>query len=586
MVARETHSFWQRIRRRKLVQWALAYLAAAWVALQLLTILASMFAWPPLVPRLALLLLALGLPAALVLGWYHGEKGRQTVGSGEVLLFAGLLVVAGVGLALVREFGGGAPEASPAPRAENPVPERVAEDSVAVLPFVNVSADPENAYFAYGVTEEIITALSQIDRLKVAARTSSFFYDGKDVPLPRMARELGVAYVLEGSVRRARERVRITAQLIDASNGYHVWSQNYDRTLEDTLAIQSEIANSVAGALQVEISGPAGGGVEATHDIQAREFYYKALFITQDTERFRREHERALMLLRSAIDSDPDYALARAALASTLCAAAMYGLMDTGQVIDEADAQAQRALELEPGLAEAHIARGNVAMLRLEWPAVRKAMLEAVSLNPNSAKAHARLSISQTYFGEWDEAVRHSRIAAQLDPVNAGSVVNYAEMLNIVGEPGGAVRVLEDTLELAPSLDSIYPALVRSYVLAGDPHAAMDTARRFRERAPGPSATLLVGYTTAALGQKARAREILAEVGEPRAQDLVLWVMVLAALGDTSRALDLTERAAAEIPLVFALYAYLPELDPLRRLPRFREALAGLNIPDPDPPVR
>lgn len=583
MAPRDSSSLWQRIRQRKLAQWGAAYLAGAWVALQLFAILGATFEWSPALQRLLVVVLAAGLPAALALGWYHGEQGRQRVGTGEILVFAGLLLVAGVGLALLRQHSPGTGGVPAAGMADSPT--RVAEESIAVLPFVNMSPDPGNAYFSDGISEEIINALARIGRLKVAARTSSFFYQGRKVPLRRIGAELGVRYVLEGSVRRVGDRVRITAQLIDAADGYHLWSQTYERTLEDIFAIQAEIAAAVARALELEITGSSRWATAGeTGDLEARESYYRALFIYNDAERFRTDTSRALELFRAAAAADPEFALARATLASALCTAAVRGLLRPDAVLDEARAEAERALQLAPDLDESHIARGNVAMVELDWFTMRDAMQRAVTLNPNSPRAHARLSIAATYFGRWDEALRHSRIATKLDPVNAGVIGNYAEMLNILHRPGDAARALRDALALDPSLASLLPALARSLVLAGDGKGALDAALRFREAEASTDAALTLAYVHATGGRSEAARSLLREVPDLGGEHLVIAVMTYAALGEQERALALTERAVAEVPLIFALYAYLPELDPLRGEPRFRDALAALNIPDPDPP--
>ncbi len=593
MAANDSPSFWQRIRERKLVQWAIAYLAGAWVALQLVAVLGGIFDWPESLQRYLAALLALGLRVALVLGWYHGEQGRQRIGAGEILVLAALLLVAGVGLSLLKDrvAGPGIPADSAtvaAPDGPGDFPPRADARSVAVLPFVNMSPDPENAYFSDGITEEIIHALSRQPGLKVAARTSSFFFQDKQLPVTGIARQLGVAYVLEGSVRRAGDRARITAQLIDAREGYHAWSETYDRTLDDSFAVQAEIARAVTASLEAALGRADApvrtGGLEV--DFTARELYYKAIHIYHDPGRFREDHELAFRLLRQAIEVDAGYAMARATLASALSFAATWGYVEPGEVMDEIRHQVERALELSSGLDEAHIARGRMAMLELDWPAVSEAMQRAVTLNPNSPRAHAALSIAATYDGRWDDALYHSRVAAQLDPVGPGPVNNYVEMLNILGDHHRAIRVMEETLTLNPALTDLYGVLVRSYVLAGEHAEALDTATRYTEIASGPPVTLSRAFALAHSGRLEDARALLEGLGSPRAEDLVEWVMALAALGDRERALALSERAVEEIPLRFALYAYLPELDPLRNEPRFRKALADLNIPDPDPPVR
>lgn len=592
MAANDSPSFWQRIRERKLVQWSLAYLAGAWVALQLVAVLGGMFDWPDAAQRYLAVVLALGLPVAMVLGWYHGERGAQRVGTGEILVLAALLLAAAVGLFLLEDrLAGEAARTGPggsAGQAAGKHPASAPGNSIAVLPFANISPEPENAYFSDGITEEIINALSRVPGLKVAARTSSFFYQGRQVPLAEIARQLGVAYVMEGSVRRSGGRVRITAQLIDAGDGYHLWSETYERPLDDTFAVQSDIAGAVSASLEGTLGRDAGPGVPAPGAVafEARELYYKAIYLYFDQRRFREQHDRVFRMLRRATEIEPDYAMAHATLASALASAAIRGYLETAEVIGEARARVGLALDLAPDLDEGHIAAGRVAMLQLDWPAVRRAMERAVELNPNSPRAHASLSIAATYDGHWDEALYHSRVAAQLDPVGPGPTNNYAEMLNILGRPKEAIAVLEESIALNPALVDLYAVLVRSYVLAGDDESALDTARRYGAIEPGTQSTLSRVFAMAHAGERQAARSLLDSIGKPRDEDLVQWVMALVALDDRDRAMSLSMRAVDEIPLTFALYAYLPELDPLRDDPAFRRALAGLNIPDPDPPAR
>ncbi len=246
------------LRRRKLVQWALAYIAAAWVVLQVLELLAGVYAWPPLTLRVATGAVALGLPVALTAAWYHGERGEQRVSGAELTIISALLLIGGL---LLWRMERAAPEhdAGAAPAAATPetaraavATERVpAAKSVAVLPFLALSEGRDDGFFADGLTEEILNALSQLPELLVTARTSAFHFKGKDATVTEVAHALGVAHVLEGSVRRSGEKLRITAQLIRAADGFHVWSQAYDRDQAEVFAIQDDIAHRVAAALDV-----------------------------------------------------------------------------------------------------------------------------------------------------------------------------------------------------------------------------------------------------------------------------------------------------------------------------------------------
>ena len=245
------------IGRRKLVQWLLGYLAGAWVLLQVLGLLASTYSWPPSAMRVGVAVAVLGFFLALVLAWYHGEQGVQRATRAEAMLLVLILAVGGAaiwhserGRSLAPPSAAANPRAAAKPTVA-PATKTNALKSIAVLPFDNMSADPENEFFSDGLSEEILNSLARIDGMQVVGRTSSFQFKGKSEDLRRVGEKLGVDTVLEGSVRREGERARITAQLIRTADGLHLWSETYDRTLKDTLAVQLDIAEKVAGALDV-----------------------------------------------------------------------------------------------------------------------------------------------------------------------------------------------------------------------------------------------------------------------------------------------------------------------------------------------
>jgi TolB-like protein len=245
------HGAWSRLRRRKVAQWGLAYAAAAWTLLQALEYAVETFRWPAQIRPLATLAAVIGLPIVLVIARYHGDRGEQKV-TGTELVIVTLLFLTG-GWLLWRYEPAVDTDSPPAARATGATVNATAAagPSVAVLPFAALSSGTDDGYFADGVTEEIINALASLPGLLVTARTSAFHFKGKDIPVPEIAAALGVAHVVEGSVRRSGDNVRITAQLIRASDGFHLWSETYDHALTDPFAVQTRIAESVAAALGV-----------------------------------------------------------------------------------------------------------------------------------------------------------------------------------------------------------------------------------------------------------------------------------------------------------------------------------------------
>jgi len=247
---RDDEGTWARLRRRKVVQWGLAYAACGWGFLQGLEYVSEAFAWPEQLRQVAIIALLVGLPIVVVIAWYHGDRGQQRVNAVEVAIVALLILVGGAVFWLYDRAGENADQ--PDAAAATAMPKTpVLQASVAVLPFVALSSGVDDGYFADGLSEEIINALSALPDLLVTARTSAFYFKGRDVPIPEIAATLGVAHVVEGSVRRADDNVRITAKLIRATDGFQLWSETYDHSLGDSFAVQTRIAESVAEALGV-----------------------------------------------------------------------------------------------------------------------------------------------------------------------------------------------------------------------------------------------------------------------------------------------------------------------------------------------
>src|SRR5690348_2146328 len=372
-----------RLKQRKLVQWAVAYLAGAWAVLQALGLVADSYDWPHRVMQIAFAAIAVGFAIALVLAWYHGEKGLQRVSSAELLLIALVLAVGG---GLLWRFARVAPDATESIAARGmgfaakaapsgrsaasssaqaaPIPVK----SIAVLPFVNMSGDAKNDYFSDGITEEILNALAQVPKLKVAARTSAFAFKGKEEDLRKVGEVLDVATVLEGSVQKSGDEVRITAQLIDARTGYHLWSEKYDRKLTSIFVVEDEISKAIAEKLRVQLVGGGGQALVrlGTADPDAHALYLRAI---ADIARRGPALKDAALLLQQATARDPDYANAWAGLSQVQELLPWYELADWPDSLAVAERSAKRALALDPQSGEAHAALANVLRDRLEFAA-------------------------------------------------------------------------------------------------------------------------------------------------------------------------------------------------------------------------
>lgn len=472
----EPPSVLRRLRDRKVVQYGLAYLAAAWVGLQVATVVGDHFGWPAEALRVVTVVLAAGFPVALVLAWYHGEKGRQRVSGPELLMIAALFVVAGVALATVggapADAGIGEVAAGGDAEARAPADARRRDGgrapdlaSIAVLPFDNLTGDPGQDYFADGMTEEIITRLARLERLKVISRTSAMRYRDADESLREIGRELGVGTVLEGSVRREGRHVKVTAQLIDARTDAHLWAETYDRELESVFEIQGEVARAIARELELRFArapeaGAAAAGRYGTSDREALDLYLRgrALWNLRTEEDLR----EAIRLFEEAVDRDPAFAAAWAGMADALVVLPAYVYaddrgergVDAGETYARATRAARRALELDPGLAEARAALGMAATYTFRWEDAGRQFRRALEGAPGYATAHQWYALYLSAVGRHEEAIRHAERARVLDPFAVAVTFD----LGLVNYMARRYEAALDAVEQARELSSEYPS--------------------------------------------------------------------------------------------------------------------------------
>lgn len=348
--------FFEELKRRNVIRVAALYVVASWLILQAGDLIFDAFDVPSWSIRLLIAILILGFPIALGLSWVFEltteglvreaevDQGavRRSSGRRAYILIAVMLVLAVVILLVKETF----PDVAPDDR------------SIAVLPFINISDDPANDYFSDGLSEELLNLLARIPQLKVTARTSSFSFKDKDLDIPTIGRLLNVAHVLEGSVRKSDRQLRITAQLINVESGFHIWSQTYDREMDDIFAIQDDISEAVVAALRISILGEAPRA-RAT-DPDAFTAYLNALHFYK--QRSNEGYDKAVHYSRQAIDIDPDYATAWNLLSSTYSNQALNGQLPYDEAHQKALLAVERALELDPNFANANSARAWLAM--------------------------------------------------------------------------------------------------------------------------------------------------------------------------------------------------------------------------------
>ena len=417
-----TEGWWDALRRRKVVQWGMLYVAGAWSFLQGFGFLSDTYAWPHQLQQLTTLALLIGLPIVLVIAWYHGDRGQQRVTTAEFAIITLLLLIGGGALAFYQRNSEGDTKAALAaagtsgPPASPGAPD--ARPSLAVLPFVDLSQAKDQEYLGDGLAEEIINHLAQVPALRLVGRTSSFSFKGKDDDLRTIGSKLGVAHLLEGSVRKSGDRIRITAQLVAASNSSPLWSKTYDRNLTDVFAVQDEIARDVAQALSVKLDAvklnTAQGG---TTNVDAYDRYlrWRQLFFS---EYWDEEHDRQrVRLAREAVALDPGFVLGWDALARSLNALA-----------NEVDGeQAERLRE------EAAQVRARIAGLAPDHWIVKRDRAYALWRE-----------------GKWAEAIALTREIMEGGPMSYERAYPYTEVIFSVGYLDETVAVVEQLRAVEP----------------------------------------------------------------------------------------------------------------------------------------
>jgi TolB-like protein len=444
----EGNSLWNRLRRRKVVQWGIVYAAGAWGLLQGLEYVTDTFDWPRQIQQLTTLALVLGLPVVLVTAWYHGDQGRQRVSAAELTIIA-LLFLLGGGIFWRYDKASDAPSPATAPGATVQTAEQAADAkieaaSIAVLPFADLSQAGDQGYFSDGMAEEILNALAKVKGLQVASRTSSFaFKDQEDLGIPAIARQLGVRHVLEGSVRRAGGTIRITAQLIDADVDRHLWSETFDRplTAENVFAIQDEIAKAIVAALVEALPAAKVGAVgrtATTTDLGAYDNYLQARALV----RSRRQLLLADELLEASLQQDAKFAPAWELRAGLQPLLGEY--TDTPLTVEELDRRgteyADRALSLDPDSALALAVKANLRSRAAQTLRGRHDLAEVIAdlehsleLDPNSVNTLNWLGLTWLLVGQPVKALEAFRRCVQADPLASACSENEYDTLYSLG---------------------------------------------------------------------------------------------------------------------------------------------------------
>jgi serine/threonine protein kinase/Flp pilus assembly protein TadD len=427
---------------------------------------------------------------------------------------------------------------------------REEKPSIAVLPFTNMSADPENEYFCDGLAEELLHALAKVERLKVAGRTSTFMFKGRHASLPEIAAALNVGAIVDGSVRKAGDRLRITVQLVNASDGTPLWSERYDTEMRDIFEVQDEIAIAVVEALKLRLLGNEKAAVlkRYTDDSEAYQLYLKGRFHLH-------KHTpegwlTAMQFFREAIALEPQYAAAHAQLSSVLAISIFLGVLPHSTSIDEWRSSTQRALEIDPDLAEAHLAMGGLQIYH-EWnlPRAEEAYLRSIALDPEGADAHHQLAMLLVAQGRSAEAFEHAQRALALDPLSPLVNIHVVWALLFAGRFDEALGHLQQMLALAPHVDAVHWQLGVVHGARGEYDLAIEALKRALALGGNPNILASLGTIYGQMGRIDEARSVAGHLLELRGVHTVTAfniARVYAGMGECDLAFEWLDRAVAE----------------------------------------
>jgi len=545
-------SLFAELKRRNVFKVGMAYAIIGWLIMQVGEVMAPALHLPEWIQSALAFFIILGFPLALFFAWafemtpegLRKEKDVDrsasiTAQTGQKLngLIIGLLVLA-LAYFVVDKFILGAQRDADAIQAvevekgSDPISgtsengtDRTHGKSIAVLPFVNMSSDPEQEYFSDGITEELLNLLAKIPELRVAARTSSFSFKGQNVEVPVIAERLGVAHVLEGSVRKSGNQVRITAQLIQAEDGFHLWSETYDRQLDNIFAIQDEISAAVVDALKVTLLGEAPRSRET--DPEAYRLYLEGQYFFN--QRSQESLLKAADLLQRAVATAPNYAPAWAELAFVQLWLGASGSMEPARSIELAKESTARALQLDPNLSLAHITQAiRYVFYDFEFERGLAEYKLALDLDPGSALAIGGYGIALKQLGRFDESVQYQLEGLKRDPLVPEAHNNLATTYLGMGQWALAESYYQQALELSPNYVGVRNRLTRVYLFQDRPQHALNAAQEEPDAVVYRPSAMSIAYYS--LGDRAasdreleRLIELGAEVGAYQVAQTYAW---------------------------------------------------------------
>jgi adenylate cyclase len=577
-----TRHLFAELKRRNVYKVAIAYAVIAWLLMQIATQVFPFFEIPNWGVRLIVLFIVIGFPIALIIAWAFEltpEGLKRTEFADELpkksaRSHAWIYVVISAGAISVSLFFIGRYTSSKQ-SAELPA------KSIAVLPFENLSGNPENAYFTDGIQEEILMRLAKIADLKVVSRTSTVRYKRSPDSLRDVATQLGVTNVLEGSVQRTADRVHVNVQLIKAASDAHLWAEAYDRKLTDIFAVESEIAKTIAETLQTKLTGSERNAIAAqpTENTEAHQLYLRGRYLWN--RRTGENLKKALAYFEQAAEKDPHYALAYSGIADSCTLIPIYSAGTPQEYNPRARAAAQKAVELDDTLAEAHTSLAYVFYVDFENAQSVKEFERGISLNPNYALAHHWYgTLLLSALGRFDQAIAELKRALELDPVVPIIGVSLGATYRQARRYDEAIAQLRDSVEMHPEFYWAHRFLGLALESKGATAEAIAEYRKAFELNDDPVVLALLAHAEVSIGKQNEARQILARLTEEAKTRYVpayAFAVIHLALGEKDQALDWLEKAARDHDGLYSPFFKVdPYLDPLRGDPRFETLVSAI----------
>jgi TolB-like protein/Flp pilus assembly protein TadD len=587
-------NFFSELKRRNVYKVAIAYVVAGWALSQGIAQVFPVFDIPNWVIRLIVVLIIIGLPIALVLAWSFEITPEGIKRTEDVDLVAAaqqpkkrtwIFVVIIGALVSTALFFLGRYSAENKVTSGRPGGPSVPEKSIAVLPFDNLSRDPDNAYFAEGIQDEILTRLAKVADLKVISRTSTQRFKSAPSDLRDIAKQLGVMHILEGSVQKANDQVRVNVQLINAATAAHLWADTYDRKLTDIFAVESEIAKSIADALQAKLSSSAEHVLASrpTEDPEAHELYLKGRYFWN--RRTGANLQKAVGYFERAIEKDPRYALAYSGLADCHVLLPVYPELGTypRDEMPKALTAAHKAVELDDTLAEAHTSLGRALASDLQLSAAISEFKRAIELNPSYATAHQWFGECLQSRGRVKDALAELKRAQEVDPLSLvnNALVGFA--LDTVGQSDEAIAQLRRTIELDPSFANSHALLGNVLEHQGNLEEAVVEYEKANSLNADPINLAQLARAYFLVGRKAEAQQLWDKLKSLSQQQYVpaySMAVVQLAFGDKDEAIRLLEKSFEDhAPFDSSDLGWIlidHRLDPLRSDPRFENLITRI----------